>query len=46
MFNKKKKLQKSFNDINQLIDRLALSDQEKRNLKGLLLNIKIRTGVA
>ncbi|MGV3189893.1 hypothetical protein [Streptococcus sp. 11273D007BT] len=46
MFNKKKKLQKSFNDINNHIDSLALSDQEKRNLKGLLLNIKIRTGVA
>lgn len=46
MFNKKKKLQKSINDINQHIDSLALSDQEKRNLKGLLLNIKIRTGVA
>ncbi|HEQ8383865.1 hypothetical protein Javan150_0009 [Streptococcus phage Javan150] len=46
MFNKKKKLQKSFNDINKRIDSLTLSDQEKRNLKGLLLNVKIRTGVA
>lgn len=46
MFNKKKKLQKSFNDINKHIDSLTLSEEEKRNLKGLLLNIKIRTGVA
>lgn len=46
MFNKKKKLQKSFNNINKHIDGLTLSDQEKRNLKGLLLNVKIRTGVA
>ncbi|KXT73374.1 hypothetical protein STRDD10_01566 [Streptococcus sp. DD10] len=46
MFNKKEKLQKSFNNINQHIDSLTLSDEEKRNLKGLLLNVKIRSGVA
>lgn len=46
MFNKKKRLQKSFNNINKHIDGLTLSDQEKNNLQGLLNNIKIRTGVA
>ncbi|HEK9993504.1 TPA: hypothetical protein TT573_000575 [Streptococcus equi subsp. zooepidemicus] len=46
MFNKKKKLQKSFNNINKHIDSLTLSEQEKRNLKGLLRNVKIRVGVA
>lgn len=46
MFNKKKKLQKSFNNINKYIDSLTLSEQEKRNLKGLLRNVKIRIRVA
>lgn len=46
MFNKKKRLQKSFNNINKHIDSLTLSDDEKRNLKGLLRNVKIRTEVA
>ncbi|MGT2683414.1 hypothetical protein [Streptococcus porci] len=46
MFNKKKKLQKSFKTINKHIDSLTLSDEEKRNLKGLLRNVKVRTEVA
>ncbi|WP_170240470.1 hypothetical protein [Streptococcus hyovaginalis] len=46
MFNEKKKVQKAFNTISDHIETLNLSEAEKRNLKGLLLNIKIRTGVA
>ncbi|CRS95810.1 hypothetical protein [Streptococcus equi] len=46
MFNKKKKVQKSFETISEHIDSTTLSGDEKRNLKGLLRNVKIRTGVA
>lgn len=46
MFSKKKTVQESFREISTHIDRLMLPDSEKRNLKGLLTNIKIRTGVA
>lgn len=45
MFNKTKRVQKSFDNINKHIEGLDLSDREKHNLKGLLLNVKIRTGV-
>ena len=46
MFKRKSNVTESFNTIDNHIDSLMLSDREKRNLKGLLLNVKIRTGVA
>lgn len=45
MIIKNKKLQNSFQNINNYIDILTLSEDEKRNLKGLLNNVKIRIGV-
>ncbi|WP_247938719.1 hypothetical protein [Streptococcus anginosus] len=42
MFNKKKSLQKAFELIAKTINKSNLSDAEKHNLKGLLMNIKSR----
>lgn len=44
MFNRKKKVQKAFKEIRTYIDDSRLSDEDKVNLKGLLLNVKIRAG--
>lgn len=46
MFNRKKKVQKAFNEIKSYIDDSTLSDMDKLALKGLLLNVKQRSGVA
>ncbi|MED5890422.1 hypothetical protein VYH85_07385 [Streptococcus anginosus] len=42
MFNKKKRVEKAFELIAIFIDKCNLSETEKRNLKGLLMNIKSR----
>lgn len=46
MFNKKKSLQKAFELIAIFIDKCNLSETEKCNLKGLLMNIRSRMEVA
>ncbi|WP_431031721.1 hypothetical protein [Streptococcus anginosus] len=46
MFNKKKRVEKAFELITIFIDKCNLSETEKRNLKGLLMNIKNRMEAA
>lgn len=44
MFNKKNRVQKAFKFISKFIDKANISDQEKRRLQNLLLNIKTYSG--
>ncbi|VUX01030.1 Uncharacterised protein [Streptococcus constellatus] len=42
MLDKEKRIEKAFKLIAKFIDKCNLSETEKRNLKGLLMNIKSR----
>lgn len=46
MFNKEKRIEKAFELIAIFIDKCNLSETEKCNLKGLLMNIRSRMEVA
>lgn len=46
MFNKKKRVEKAFELIAKFIDKCNLSETEKRNLRGLLMNIRSRMEAA